>query len=112
MPLAVKTDPSPLQMDEHGIVRIGGSRVMLELVVHAFDEGASADEIAARYPSLDLADVHATLAYILRHRSEVDAYMADSEGAAAEMRRSIEQRSPRQGLREGLERRLSDREHD
>jgi uncharacterized protein (DUF433 family) len=109
MPLAVKTDPTPLRTDEDGVVRVGETRVMLERIVHAVDEGASAEEILARYPSLDLADVHATLAYILRHRSEVDAYMNESKTRGEEMRRRIEQRSPQEGLREELERRLSAR---
>ena len=108
MPLLLKTDPSPLRLDLHGVVRIGDSRVMLELVVHAADAGASADEIVESYPSLKLADVHATLAYILRHRSEIDAYMIESEAQAAEMRRLMDERSPQEGLREELERRLAE----
>jgi len=108
MPLAVKTDPTPLRTDEDGVVRVGDSRVMLERVVHAVDEGASAEEIVARYPSLDLADVHATLAYILRHRAEIDEYMKESQDQAEETRRLIERRSPKEGLREELERRLAE----
>ena len=106
MPLQLKTDPPPLRIDEHGVVRVGPTRVMLELVVNAADEGASADEIVERYPSLNLADVHATLAYILRHRPEIDGYMTESEAQAEEMRRLIAQRSPQKGLREELKRRL------
>ena len=108
MPLAVKTDPTPLRTDEDGVVRVGDSRVMLERVVCAVDEGASAEEIVARYPSLDLADVHATLAYILRHRAEIDEYMKESQDQAEETRRLIERRSPKEGLREELERRLAE----
>jgi uncharacterized protein (DUF433 family) len=108
MPLVIKTDPPPLRVDEHGVVRLGDTRVMLELVVHAADEGASAEEIVERYPSLGLADVHATLAYILRHRSEIDAYMTESEAQAEETRRLIEERSPQEGLREELKRRLAE----
>jgi uncharacterized protein (DUF433 family) len=107
MPLAVKTDPTPLRTDEDGVVRVGDTRVMLERIVHAVDAGASAEEILERYPSLDLADVHATLAYILRHRSEVDAYMNESRARTEEKRRRIEERSPQVGLRAELERRLS-----
>lgn len=108
MPMVIKADPPPLRLDEHGVVRVGDSRVMLELVVHAADAGASADEIVETYPSLNLAEVHATLAYILRHRSEIDAYMIESEAHAAEMRRLMDERSPQKGLREELERRLAE----
>ena len=109
MPLAVKTDPAPLRTDEDGVVRVRETRVMLERIVHAVDEGVSAEKILESYPSLDLADVHATLAYILRHRSEVDAYMDESKAHTAEMRRRIEERSPQEGLCEELERQLSAR---
>lgn len=108
MPLELKTVPPPLLIDEHGVVRIGHTRVMLELVVSAADAGGSAEEIVERYPSLDLADVHAALAYILRHRPEIDAYLTESEAQAEEMRRLIEERSPQEGLREELERRLAE----
>lgn len=105
MNLAAVTDPSPLRVDEHGVVRVGGSRVMLERVVHAFDDGASAEEIVERYPSLDLADVFATLAYVLRHRPEIDEYMRRSEAEAAETLRLVEERSPAERLRETLKQR-------
>ena len=35
------------------------------------DEGMSPDEIAATYPSITLADVHAALAYYHDHRDEI-----------------------------------------
>jgi len=108
MNLAAVTDPNPLHVDEHGVVRVGGSRVMLERVVHAFDDGASAEEIVERYPSLQLADVFATLAYILRHRAEIDDYMRESEVEAAKTLRLIEERSPASGLRETLEQRAAE----
>jgi len=109
MPLAVQTDPTPLHTDPHGAVRIGDTRVLLERIVYAFDEGASAEEIVERFPALDLADVHATIAYILRHRDEIDAYMAEVEAKAKENLRMMDERSPQEGLREELERRLSER---
>ena len=44
-------------------------------MVAAFGEGATAEEIVQQYPSLDLGDVYAVLAYYLRHRLEVDAHL-------------------------------------
>lgn len=76
MSLPLTTEPPPLRTDEHGVVRVGQSRVTLDLVVGAFLEGATAEEIAMRYPSLALGDVYAAAAYYLRHRQEVDAYLA------------------------------------
>lgn len=99
MSLAEATVASPLRTDESGAVRIGASRVMLERVVHAFDAGASAEEIVASYPTLELGDVYATIAFILKNREEVDSYMAKSEAEAERMHQKWEQRYPTAELR-------------
>jgi hypothetical protein len=39
-------DAIPLSKDPHGVYRIGGSRVTLDLVVRAFNRGATPKEIA------------------------------------------------------------------
>ena len=38
--------------------------------------GVSPEEIAARYRTLTLEQVYATITYYLRHRPEVEAYLA------------------------------------
>jgi hypothetical protein len=35
----------PLQTDQHGKLRVGNTRVLLELVIHAFQQGETADRI-------------------------------------------------------------------
>ena len=99
MSLATATVLSPLRTDESGVIRIGSSRVMLERVVHAFDAGASAEEIVASYPTLELGDVYATIAFILQHRPEIDAYMAQSAAEAERIHQKWEQRYPTADLR-------------
>lgn len=47
----------------------------LDTVVAAFEQGATPEEIGLRYDTLDLADVYAAIAYYLRHRDEVGAYL-------------------------------------
>lgn len=44
----------PLTIGEDGVIRIGKTRVTLDTVVYAFQDGATAEEIASQYPSLDL----------------------------------------------------------
>lgn len=99
MSLAAATVATPLRTDESGVVRIGGTRVMLERVVYAFDAGASAEEIVASYPTLELGDVYATIAFILKNRSEVDTYMARSEAEAERVHQEYESRYPTAELR-------------
>jgi uncharacterized protein (DUF433 family) len=99
MSLAEATVASPLRMDESGVVRIGSSRVMLERVVHACDAGASAEEIVTSYPTLELGDVYATIAFILKNRDEVNAYMAKSQAEAERSHQEWERRYPTADLR-------------
>ena len=57
-------------------IRIKGTRVGIETVLDDYLNGASPEEIAARYRTLTLEQVYATVTYYLRHREEVDAYLA------------------------------------
>ncbi|HUE96809.1 MAG TPA: DUF433 domain-containing protein [Longimicrobiaceae bacterium] len=107
MSLATATVASPLRTDEGGVVRIGSSRVMLERIVHAFDAGASAEEIVASYPTLELGDVYATIAFILKNRDEIDAYMAKSEAEAECVHREWERRYPTHELRRRIRERAA-----
>lgn len=72
-------------------IRIKGTRVGIETVVHDYLEGASPEEIAARYRSLTLEQVYATITYYWHNQREVDAYLArwlaDAEAAYQEQER-------------------------
>ena len=57
MELVIRDDPAPLRLDEHDDVRVGGSRVLLDLVVHAFQGGASPEAIVRSYDTLSLSSV-------------------------------------------------------
>ncbi|MEM6611969.1 MAG: DUF433 domain-containing protein [Cyanobacteria bacterium P01_C01_bin.72] len=43
---------------------MGRSRVLLEMVIHAFQDGASPETIADNYPTLTLSDVYDAIALI------------------------------------------------
>jgi uncharacterized protein (DUF433 family) len=62
-----------VRTDEHGVLRVGRSRVMLDSVVAAFWEGHSPETIREQYPTLDLEEVDGALASSLAHAPEVDA---------------------------------------
>jgi uncharacterized protein (DUF433 family) len=94
--------PQPLRVDEHGTVRVGRTRIPLDTVVFAYQQGDRPEEIAENFDTLDLADIYATISYYLRHRQEVDAYLAEREREAEALRRELESRSPPDGLRERL----------
>jgi uncharacterized protein (DUF433 family) len=86
----VQPEAPPLREDESGALRVGNSRVLLEIVIGEFQDGATPETIAQDYPTLSLSDVYAVIAYYLRHRDEVDAYIARYEQEADEVRQRIE----------------------
>ena len=57
-------------------IRIKGTRVGIETVLDDYLSGASPEEIAARYRTLILEQIYATITYYLHYREEVDAYLA------------------------------------
>ncbi|MCA9839258.1 MAG: DUF433 domain-containing protein [Trueperaceae bacterium] len=65
----------PLTQTEQGVLLVSGTRVGLEVIVSDFNLGASAEEIALSYSSLSLADVYAVIAFYLRHKEELTAYL-------------------------------------
>ncbi len=96
-------DPLPVPLvEKDGELRVTGTRVSLQFIVYEYREGASAEEIATRFPTVTLPQVHALLAYYLANKKNVDDYIAQREAKAAELRKEIETRFPPEGLRERL----------
>jgi uncharacterized protein (DUF433 family) len=102
MGLVIAQESIPLQPTEDGVVRVGGTRVTLDTVVTAFEEGATAEEIVQQYPALRLADAYAVIGYYLRHRSEVEAYLAQRRKLSGEVRQRNTTRSDATGVRARL----------
>jgi hypothetical protein len=46
MALTIQTDASPLRVDEHGVIRVGDSQVLLDVVIREFNNGAEPHAIA------------------------------------------------------------------
>ena len=94
--------PPPLVTDADGAVRVTGSRLSLETLVTAFDEGATAEEIVQQYPSLSLGSVYAVIAYVLEHRATVDSYVTERRRTASELQAEVEAHTPPDGFRARL----------
>jgi len=90
MPFTVQAEAPPIREDADGALRVGNSRVLLELVIRAFQDGATPETIVQRYSTLALPDVYAVITYYLRHRSEVETYLAERERKAEEVRQRLE----------------------
>ncbi len=103
--LPLTAEPPPLRVDEGGAVRVGKSRVSLDLVVEQYENGMTPEALTRAYDTLDLADVHAVIAYYLRHRENVRAYLKRREEEAKALRARIEGERPRVSREELLTRR-------
>ena len=86
-------------------MRIGKSRIQLDLLVEQYENGATPEDMVRAYDALGLADVYAVIAYYLRHREEVRSYLRQRAEEAQAMQRKIEVERPRVTKEELLSRR-------
>jgi uncharacterized protein (DUF433 family) len=99
MATEVIVETVPLVMDRDGVWRVGGTRVTLDIVVGAFEDGATAEEIAQQYSVLRLADVYAVIGYYLNRQDKVAAYLHGRRERAEEIRKQVEARFNPVGIR-------------
>ncbi|MCI0638049.1 MAG: hypothetical protein L0Y72_04805 [Gemmataceae bacterium] len=93
----------PLREDPPGVFRVGKSRVLLELVIRAFQRGETPEGIVQSYDTLSLPDVYAVVGYYLAKPGPIDEYLRQRDEAAVQSRRKIEESQPPQdNLRERL----------
>ncbi|BAY76939.1 hypothetical protein NIES25_33970 [Nostoc linckia NIES-25] len=102
MTLLIMAEPAPLKSNEDGVVIVGKTRVTLDTIVAVFQQGATAEEIVYRYPSLDLADVYATIAFYLNHQAQVEAYLQQRRQQSQEIRTINQANYDPQALRDRL----------
>jgi uncharacterized protein (DUF433 family) len=82
--------PEFLTQSPDGEIRIVGHRIGLFHLLQRYNEGESAEMLAARYPTLPLSLVHRVLAFYLDNQSDVDAYLVDCAAAMDEQQQSTQ----------------------
>jgi uncharacterized protein (DUF433 family) len=92
----------PLSRWPDGSIRVGETRVLLDVVVIAFNEGHTPEEIVLNYPVLKLPEVYGAITYYLDNKAEIDAYMAEREREAEALWAKIESDPHQKQLREKL----------
>jgi uncharacterized protein (DUF433 family) len=80
----------PLRLDAAGVARVGNTRVTLESVLYSFKSGASAEEIALAFPTLQLADVYGVIAFYLNNKDDCEAYLLQAQVEAEQVRARVE----------------------
>jgi uncharacterized protein (DUF433 family) len=101
------TETIPIYSDDDGRMRVSGTRVLFDLLVYAYHQGKTPEHIIQMYPTLSLESVYFALAYYLRHREEVDAYVQRMEVEEERFRREWEEKNPPRITRAELEGRLT-----
>ncbi len=96
MELLIELDAPPLKKWTDGTIRVGETRIKLETIITAHHQNESPEEIAYGYPAVPLKDIYAVIAYYLRHKDNVDAYIAEQYRCGEEIRRQIEKKQPSQ----------------
>ena len=80
------TTKSYIREDEHGVLRVGDTRVMLDSIIAAFHQGHSAETVAQEYPALSLKEVYGAFAHYLANKHEVDQYLRRQDGVWSQWR--------------------------
>jgi hypothetical protein len=80
----------PLWEEPPGVFRVGKSRVLLELVLRAFQQGESPEGIVRSYRSLQLADVYAVISRYLADPGPFDEYLRRCDEEPGAVRRKLE----------------------
>jgi uncharacterized protein (DUF433 family) len=82
---------SYVRTDEHGVMRVGATRVSLDSVVYPFLDGRSAEAIQEEYPALSLEEVYGAITFYLANREAVHQYLQRQEQLWKELRERAEQ---------------------
>lgn len=67
--------PNYVEQTSEGVWKVCGSRVSLDSVLAAYLSGLSPEGIQEAFPSLSLEAIHGCLAFYLRNRADLDAYL-------------------------------------
>jgi uncharacterized protein (DUF433 family) len=96
------TQDIPLTEWDDGTIRIKGSRLKLEYILHQFKAGATAEQIQDSYPSATLRDVYGAIFYYLQNREAIDEYLRQREEADKEGIRFIDEHFDTKELRDRI----------
>ena len=66
----------------HGKACIRGTRIMVSVILDNLSEGIDAAEILGSYPTLEMDDIHAAIAYAAELARERIIIMTNAEAAA------------------------------
>jgi len=92
----IHSDPVPLRVDETGTIRVGKTRITLDVLLGYLLRGVKPEQLVTEewYPTLSLADVYGVMAYYYRHQGELDMYLKRRQEEAERQQKEIEATQP------------------
>lgn len=110
MEFSTATISAPFKSDTGGVIRVGGTRVTLDVVISAFKNGSTCEEIVFQFPVLKLADVYSVISYYLNNQNKVEAYLEEHERIADNIKKNIQAHFDTRDIRQRLKKRRNDKE--
>ena len=102
MSTILNTHEKTVRKDKAGIRRVGDSRVSLDSVIFAFNEGATAEEIVLRFPTINLKQAYSAISFYLQNTAKVEAYLAGRAEKRAALQIGLEEKFSPKGIRQRL----------
>jgi uncharacterized protein (DUF433 family) len=75
----------PLNQWDDGSIRVIGSRLMLDTLVHRFQVGDTLEEIHEGFPWVNIAQIKAIIGWYFDNKAEADEYLREGEEKAEKM---------------------------
>lgn len=85
-----------------GVLRVGKTRVSFEAIVYAYLDGATAEEISIRYPSVSLAEIYSAILLYLNRREDVEAHLESRESTRRDLETKLRKENGQAALRARL----------
>jgi uncharacterized protein (DUF433 family) len=97
--------PLTQDQDQYGSIRVTGSRVTLDTIVHRYQVGDSVEDIHDGFPTVSIAQIEAILDWYHKHQAEADEYLEEGIAAGEKLRQEIESQPEHIALLERIQRR-------
>jgi uncharacterized protein (DUF433 family) len=94
--------PLSQDQDQYGSIRVTGSRVTLDTIVHRYQVGDSVADIHDGFPTVSIEQIKAILDWYHKHQAEADEYLHEGEAAGEKLRQEIESRPEYIAFREKI----------
>ena len=94
--------PLTQDQDQYGSIRVTGSRVTLDTIVHRYQVGDSVKRIHSGFPTVSVAQIKGILDWYHKHQTEADEYLEEREAENQRILQRIASTPEHIALREKL----------